>query len=131
MMARGESPYQANAQKSIISFIQPESQGNHKPVWAGTKSIWTLKVHIPAAGRNSNSRARICEGIQKSIHAKEKAICWLEENTGKLWNFSFLQTHDRPVLSEVLVPSTHQTDFIEDLTLCRNKKHFQKSVLTG
>lgn len=63
--------------KSTISFIQPESQGNHKPVPAGTKSIWTLKVHFRATGRNSNSRARICKGIQ-IIHAKEKAVCWPE-----------------------------------------------------
>lgn len=78
MMAQEESPYQANAQKSTISFIWPESQGNHKPVPAGTKSIWTLKVQFPATGRNSNSRARIYEGIQKTIHAKEKAVGWPE-----------------------------------------------------
>jgi len=74
MMAQGESPYQENAPKSIISFIHLDSQGNHKPVLAGTKSIRTLKVYFTATGRNANSRARICEGIQNTVHDKEKAI---------------------------------------------------------
>lgn len=55
MMAQGEFLYQANAQKSIISFIQLESHGNHESVLAEIKSIWTLKDRFPATGRNSNS----------------------------------------------------------------------------
>lgn len=38
-MAQREFPYQANTQKSTIRFIQAESQGNHKPVPAGTKAF--------------------------------------------------------------------------------------------
>lgn len=75
MMAQGELPYQGNAQKSIIRLIQPELQANHKLLLSGTKN-----VHFSATGRKSKRNAKIHEGMQKIIHAKEMVICWPEVN---------------------------------------------------
>lgn len=73
-MAQGQFSYQANVQKSTVSFIQLQSKGKCKSAPARTKSIWTLNVFFPATARHSNSKVRISEGIQKTIHAKKKTI---------------------------------------------------------
>lgn len=77
-MAQGGLSYQANAQKSTASFIWPQSKGKCKPAPARTKSMWTLNVLFSATDRHSNSKAKVSEGIQKTIHAKEKSIGWSE-----------------------------------------------------
>lgn len=130
-MAQGELPYQENTQKSVIRFIQPDLQGNHKSLLAGSCSVWTLNVHFPATSKieiqeqESMKESRGLFMPRKRWYIDQR---W-NRNTRKLWSFGFLQTHNTSVCSEGLVPSIHQTVFVEGLTLCRNKKHFQKSVL--
>lgn len=77
-MAQGKFPYQANVQKSTASFIQPQSKGKCKSAPARTRSIWTLNVLLPSTDRHSNSKARVSEGIQETIHAKKNTIGWPE-----------------------------------------------------